>query len=502
MRFLPLFPALFLAAAPLRAASPAAPLADWRQAQLPDPIQGALRGAGYGLEDDGKVLDPKTHDPITADQLSDALTKINLATEQLSLEQLRLLLAKGAPSPDDAAALKGNLPDEVAKALDAKASVADLRAITDKNLAQIASYFDGARTAAERAENASPVRAGAPGPRVPLPYFSESEKRLGDGMRAAAAAQLNKDPFGKNVVLARLDGPNGKPSLPPIVVETLEGSPAEYDYRRRALIVDSQSLADSITAGVAPKDRGPLEASFNRSRQALLDYANAHPEALAAFAASNDVLLAHELTHAWQDRRDPVMQEMSRGTLPPAVVIDYEEEAWITKNLYLQSKLKNEPASVADDAELADYRKMEADPAGWLRDLRTTYAGAASNAFDLATARSIQEQRLALERARTVTTGAEQTAKAQDLAAMTRAQNELTATGAVERARVEKLLASAQKSGAASPALLAGYYLRYALASPSPIDFSVRIQTAEQYAVKSGDAALLAKVRAAKPPAP
>lgn len=66
---------------------------------------------------------------------------------------------------------------------------------------------------------------------------------------------------------------------------------------------------------------------------------------------------------------------------------------------------------------------------------------------------------------------------------------------------MEDLLAAAKKSGAASPSLLARYYLQSALGAGNAIDFSVRIQTAEDYAVKSGDAALLAKIRAAKGPA-
>ena len=493
--------ASLLAAAPLRAAVvPAgdASAADWRQAQLPDAMQGALRGAGYGLLDDGRVLDPKTRASLTQPELAAAVNRINLSTQRLSLERLRLLLAHEPLSDSDraaAAALKGDLPDDAARALDSKASLADLRALADRDLTQIAAYFDGSRTPAERAEAAAPVQAGVPGPRAPLPYFDPSERSLGDSLRAAAATQVAKDPFGRTV-LARLDG-----NIPPIVVENLSGDVAEYDYRRRALIVDQNTLAASVADGVPAKDRGALEKTL-ASRQALIGFLNAHPQAVAAFASQNDVLLVHELTHAWQDRRDPIMQEMSRDALPAAVVIDYEEEAWLTKNIYLQSKLKHDPESVADDVELSDYRKMSADPRNWLGDLRADYAGAASNAMNLETARAIQEHRLEMARARPVADRDAQSAKSLDLLALTRADKELAAAVEKESARVSELLGGASRDQASSSALLASYYLQSASRAPNNVEFSVRIKKAEEYAVNSGDAALLAKVRAAKGRAP
>jgi hypothetical protein len=490
-----------LAAAPLRAAvvPSDAPLADWRTAQIPEAMQEALRGAGYGLRDDGRVLDPATREPLTPDQLAAALSRIGLDTQRLSLERLRLILAHSPQTDEDraaAAALKGNLPDDVAKALAANASLESLRALADGDLSRIVAYFDGTRTAADRQAAAEPVRAGAPGPRAPLPYFDDSERRLGDALRADAAAVIGRDPYGRKV-LARLNGADGKPDLPPVVVEDLGGDAAVYDYRRRALVVDRQTLMSSIADGVPAKDRGALERSL-ASQSALTAYLNAHPAAVASFAASNDVLLVHELTHAWQDRRDPVMQEMSRGTLPAAVVIDYEAEAWMTKNQYLLSKLKSAPGSVADDGELADARKMLADPSVWLQDLRATYDAAASNAMPLDTVRAISEHRLEMARARTVASRDQQEAKALDLAALTRARAELASTQASERERVAKLRDAAFKAQAGAPALLAEYYLNAAIAAQGTVAFDVAITKADDYAVQSGNADLIARVRAAK----
>jgi hypothetical protein len=505
MKCLPLAAALLVSAAfagaPLRAAVLAADasLADWRSPPLPDAMRQALSGAGYGLTDDGRVLDPKTREALTPDQLAAALARIGLETQRLALERLRLILAH-QPQTDqdraDAAALKGNLPDDVVKALDGGADLARLRSVADGDLSRLVAFFDGSRTQADRQAAAEPVRAGDPGPRAPLPYFSDAERRLGDSLRAAAAADIARDPYGRKV-LARLNGPGDKPDLPPMVVGDLGGNVAEYDYRRRALVVDRETLLSSIADGVAGKDRGALEKSL-ASQNALTAYLNAHPAAVAAFASRNDVLLVHELTHAWQDRRDPVMQEMARGSLPAAVVIDYEAEAWMTKNQYLLSKLKSAPATVGNDPELDDARRMLSDPDTWLQDLRATYDGAASNAMPLDTVHALQAHRLEMARARPVSTREEQTAKALDVAALTRAQAELASTQAAERARVADLRGAAVKAQDGAPALLANYYLNQALDAEKQVDFAVNISKADDYAAQSGDAKLLARVRAAK----
>src|ERR1035437_6456641 len=100
---------------------------------------------------------------------------------------------------------------------------------------------------------------------------------------------------------------------------------------------------------------------------------------------------------------------------------------------------------------------MTAAPGAWLRDLRANYAGAASNAMNLAMARTIQERRLELARARPVASREEQTAKSLDLLALTRADKELAATDAEERKKVAALLDAAAGGSASSSALLAKY---------------------------------------------
>lgn len=494
-----LLAALLLASAPLRAAvvvaeAPAA--ADWHKAQLTEAMGDALKGAGYRLQDDGQVLDPLTHLPLTADQLAAALTQMNLNTQRLALERLNVLLSKNPPDVAGAKALRDSVPDEVARALDANKGAAALRALSDQSLEKIAAYFDAARTPEERRLAAQPVLAGAPGPRVPLPYFTPAEKALGDALRGASNRALAADPYGRKI-LGRLNGKDGKPDLPPIVVEDPSGAAAEYDYRRGALIVDRQALLSAAADGVPAKDRAALARTLS-SRTALIDYLNAHPEVLKTFAERNDVVLAHELTHAWQERRDPVLREMARGTLPQAVLLDYELEAWTTKNLYIDSRLKHAPGAAIDPFELQDYQRMAADRAAWARRLRANYEGSAINALDLESTTQIQGRRLEAARRRAVSTREQQEAKALDLAAMTRAERELSAASKAERARLARLDAASAKAAAGSAKTLAEHYLAAALDASSDVDRAVFLQKAETFATAAGDAPLLEKVRSMK----
>ncbi len=506
MRSLLLAALLTAAALPGTAASAApaapAPPADWRRAGLDAAAQDGLRSLGYGLRDDGAVLDPKTRAPLSDPQLKEAVARLGLSAQRLALERLSVLLAGGPLTPEGRArveALKGDLPDSVVKALDAGSSLADLRAVTDGALADAAAYFDASRTLADARAAAAPVRAGVPGPRPRLPYLSIGEQALGNSLRAAAAATLGRDPYGRSL-LAKLAGPGGKPDLPPIVVEDAGGAAAAYEYRRGVVVLDRESLLDAATGAVPPKDRVALRRSLS-SRAALIAYLNARPDLVAGFAARNDAVIFHELVHAWQDRRDGAMREMSRGVLPDSLLLDYEQEAWTMKNLYLQSKLEHEPDSVVDDAELDDYRAMMRDPTAWSQALRARYAALAPvQAMDIPEAQEVARRRLAEIRARRVSTGEQQKIKALDLLAMTRAERALADARADSDARLAADAAAVKAARASSARLLARRFLAEARAATDRIDFGVALAKAERYARDARDPALLAEILAQKGP--
>jgi hypothetical protein len=484
--------------APAPAAAAASASADWRRADLSAAQKDALAASGYRLEADGRVLDPTTLGALSSDEFSSALTRLGLGAQQSALERLRLLLAKDDPTPADRAAiaaLRGSLPDDVAKAVDAGAAAADLRALADRDLSRIAAYFDAARSPQQRVLDAAPVALGAPGPRTPLPYFDPAERALGDSLRAAAVRTLGRDPVGREV-LARLNGPDGKPVLPPIVVENSpDGAAADYNYARRALVVDVETLRASIVGGAPAPQRAALRAKLS-SRSDLISYADSHPDSLAAFAAQNDALLAHELTHAWQDRRDPVMQEMARGALPPALIIDDEVEAWTVKNLYVASRLKNDPRASLDPNELADFASMAAGRAAWQFELQQRYQAAAPDAMNLGTVADMQALRVARTRARTASTADEQASKSLDLLMQTRAQREVQSARTAQEARLTALGRDADAASAQAPRLLAEHFLAAADDAANPTERAANLQQAERFARASGDAGLLARVQA------
>ncbi len=475
-----LLAASLLAAAPARAADARA--ADWRRAGLSDAMKEALRGERLRLEDDGRVRDAGTNLALTRDQLFEMISRIKFGTQRLALERLDLILSRGSLGPAGRAAaeaLKPNLPEDVARSLDEYASLGKLRRTTAAGMSRIADYFDGARS--------FPGRVRPSWANAPRSYSDESGSALGRRLRGAVVKRLAADPVGRRV-LARLAGADGKPALPPIVVEDAS-DPAQYDYRRRVLIVDGAAALASVTSGVPPKDRAAL-ATMISAPPALTAYLNVHPEAVASLIASNDALLVHELMHAWQDRRDPVMREMARGGLPLALIVDYEVEAWTTKNLYIASRLKNSPGVPVDINELRDYRRMLEDPARWAVELRRRYAAAAPNAMDLDDLQEMQRRRIAFIR--------ERTARAANVRAMTRARRTLEASAAAISTRLAALAAEAGRAAKSAEGPLAEHYLALALDAPRRVDCSALIETAERYAGRSGDAELLGKVRSHK----
>jgi hypothetical protein len=190
------------------------------------------------------------------------------------------------------------------------------------------------------------------------------------------------------------------------------------------------------------------------------------------------------------------MQEMSRGALPAALIIDDEVEAWTIKNLYIASRLKNDPRAPVDPNELADFSRMTADYGRWRGDLQARYQSAALDAMDLKTIGQIQDLRAAQTRARPAATAAEQSSKSLDLLMQTRAARALDAAASSESARLDELRGLSAQAAADAPRLLGAHYLAIADDAPNAVEARADLQLAEEYAQAAGDAALLARVRA------
>ena len=500
--------AVFMACAPaLRAApGPAVPLAsvnaDWRRDGVNEREQAALKSQGWRLEPDGRAISPKTKAPVPRAELLKVLSDLRNGARRAALERVNLMLSEGKPLGQEELeivdALAPDLPAGLVTALkDPKSTPASLRALADADLSKVAAYFDGSRTLGDRMAAAAPVRAVEGGRRADLPYLSLDEQRLGDALRDASVRAIGADPFGKTV-LSRLNGSDGKPDLPPILIGDLGRAVAVYDPRRQSVVIDREILLTSVVEDAPPPQRAALRSKLG-TNAALVAHLLANPSAVEAFARKNDVVMVHEFTHAWQDRRETVLREIARGNLPDAQILEYEEEAYITKNLYIHSKLKHDPASVREDEEFRDYVMMAHGIDAWREQLADGLGKATpAHALNLDSISRVQSARAAAARNRKVATLADQRDKALDLAALGRGNAALTASGQDQRARLKALHESGRKTSVERLDRLAIYYLGLAVNAPNRIERAVKLDAAERYARASGDKALIEAVRKEK----
>jgi len=477
--------------------------ADWRRDGVDDRVKAALTGKGWRFEDDGRALDPQTKAPVTKAALEKTVRDMRQGAQRAALETVNMMLSSGKPlekeDQDRIRTLSTDLPPSlVSSILDPKSDMNQVRSMAQTELGRVADYFDGSRTLADRQAAAQPVSAASAGPRVDLPYYTAAEKSVGNKFRAASETVISADPLGKKV-LARLNGKNNKPDLPPIVIEDQNGGVlAQYDIRRQTIVLDRQGVMDSVVGTVPPQQRVALRRSIS-TRADLMTYLDAHPEAIAAVAKDQDVVMVHELTHVWQDRRETAFREIARGTVPDIQPLEYEEEAYKTKNLYIQSKLKHDPASVKMDSEFRDYILMTHGVKSWwdakVVDLRDA---APARALPIRSAGAIQHERLERTKTRSVATSADQQAKALDLQVLSRGQTQLASLAISQDKRASTLDSEIDQDRAERYKLLGSYYLVQGLHAERSTDRVTLIEQAARYAKASGDAALIEEVRKAK----
>ena len=467
---------------------PPTELADWHRSGIDNRTKLSLSARGWRLDDDGRAFDPQTKSPATQERFDKALFDLRQRASQSALEKVRLMLSSGKPLKKEdleiVARLSRDLPaDFLAGALNA-ASPSKLRALTDANLSRIASYFDGSRVGSGQPDVVPGEAAPVNYPEIPHFDYLTIKK-------------ISRDPYGRKV-LERLKGKDGNPELPPVLIENLNGPAAAYDFRRRAVVLDRETMITSLTSYHTPKEAAELRKNL-ASHDALMAYLKEHPGAVGQFVERNDVVLVHELAHAWQDRRDPVMQAMIQGYVPVAQILEYEKEAFLTKNLYLHSKLKNNPASVVDDEELTDYVAMMTSQRKWWNRKRNDYrAQSPAFALDLSEVAAIQKRRLAEARSKPAATTAQRREKARGLQALAQGREDLSAFDEAQTRRLNDLESAVDRSSPERHKHLGMYYLKAAQDATRDADRLVLLQKAEYAAAASGDAALIENVRKAK----
>mgnify|MGYP001563927565 CR=1 FL=1 len=470
---------------------------DWtrRATPLDEPQIEGLRRLGFRLEPDGRVLDLELK-VLDNDGLEQALRLLDAGERRQRLERLRVLLAaqpQDKPLTGDALRQARSLAyGSHYIAVSRGGTAGALKRLTELDLTSVTAVFDGG--AAGRGAPAVTAPETAPTARPYFPYLTMSEQKAGENLRAAAAAQLGMLERGR-LILSRLNGKDGKPNLPPILVESL-GSAARYDANRRALILDRDLVVAELMRGVRPADREDRRrdlAAPDGMAQALA----ADPDAARRVIIAQDVLVAHELVHAWQDRRDPLFRQMKRGGLPTALILEYEEEAFVEKNLYLHEKLRQAPGVEVDEAEMADYQSMILGYPAWHEKLFRDYrAQQAASAADFDQLRALQQQRLTEARAIPVSTTDDQRAKAKLLRKLVRGSLTLESAQTAHRDRMTALAGAELRSSSGEyHKVMARHMLELSFNARTEVDRGVKLHHAEQYALASGDAALLEEIR-------
>ncbi len=148
-------------------------------------------------------------------------------------------------------------------------------------------------------------------------------------------------------LLGRFKDAKGRPDLPKLTVLKMSqrpgdagygGAAAVYDESSRTVILSHWHVVRQILAGVPAAEREKLGARLSDSR-ALAEYLRAHPAQRTAVANRVDVTLFHELTHAWQYRRQSLAVESIRGNAPSGIILAREHEAFFGGNRYFHEKL-------------------------------------------------------------------------------------------------------------------------------------------------------------------
>ncbi len=472
-----------------------------REPPLQDAQIEGLRKLGYRLDSDGVIMDPSLR-TLNEAALTEALRLLDAGETGLRLEHLRLLLS-GEPQDQPLSATVREralilaTPSLAARLADPATTAGQLRSLAELDLSKVSAAFDGG------AGRSAPgvVATGPTAARPHFPYLTPEEQRVGESLRAAAATRLSALERGR-LILSRLNGANGSPDLPPILFEDI-GNPARYDYARRALVLDREIAVTALLHGVLPVDHGARRRELSRPN-ALVAALAANPDAVTRIANRHDVLIAHELTHAWQDRRDPLFRQMVRNQIPRALVLEYEEEAHVEKNAYLNELLQTMPGSYVEPEEYRDFQSMHLNYRAWLESLHEEYRSREiANAADLGELVGMQQQRLADVQAIPAPTPKEQRARAARIGRLSAGAAMLERVRAEHSARMAAFETNERAAISAGYArVMARHELQRALNAPNFIERSVSIARARRFAQASGDEALQREIDSHFPPQP
>ncbi|MBI3553065.1 MAG: hypothetical protein HY077_11170 [Elusimicrobia bacterium] len=490
---------------------------DFHKVPVPDEERSQLTIEGCRFDEESGhilILDDKTKAKVPLPKLTLEFfqKQSRLAAGHEILERMSLLLSQqpsDKPLPDEVKAqLKSMLerspgaavPEALVKAINAPgAAVPEARALVEKAYTDSTRFFDGQQTLGEHFKSAMPVLPGWNKPHKPAQFFDDNERRLGNALRASAQEHFARSPIGQEL-LDHFKDKHGKVKLPPfLVLDIDERMGAVYNQTNKTVVVNQRYVVDGLTAHLPERERDALRLELKDSKK-FAAYLLAHPEAREAFLKQQDVTIFHELTHAWQDRRERLFDEMGRGNTPAVIHLEYEHEAFIQENRYMHWKVLHDPASAKDDPMLPSYMEMLSD-FDKFRDGVTQqyYQLFPKNAATLATVNDLQKERVSAARrlmGESLHAGLVEMLR---LFGMARGSSQIKRVESSSRKRMEAFLKDEyprmQEEGRRG---IVEVYLLNAQDDKTAIERDSDLLTAEEWAKATQDEKLIERVRKAK----
>lgn len=333
-----------------------------------------LQAGGYRFDEDaGTLISPSTHQPASTPEIQRYVDQIVLYRAHAAVERIQDLL-KGLdpdkPVPPEIAARIDQIvkdtpgfPADVAKVLEGAhvAKAGELRTEALKSYLALTRLVESDIFSFNaRVNGAKPVETGWRNNPQVVAYQTAEERAVGERLSRAAVDYFGRYATGREL-LDHFRDDKGQLKLPDmLVLKIMSGAEAVYSASDRALICNLGPMARSIVER-APADKQDALAKQLATVKGLNEYLVKDPGALSAFLQANDVAVYHELTHAWQDRRQRLPSEQLRGNAPGYDPIECEWEAFTNQNRFLHEKLLKDPDAAMRSVYFPAYRSMLAD---------------------------------------------------------------------------------------------------------------------------------------------
>ncbi|OGS41145.1 MAG: hypothetical protein A2506_02050 [Elusimicrobia bacterium RIFOXYD12_FULL_66_9] len=372
----------------------------------------ALIFSGYRLQDATcRILDPAKRAPLTRIEILDFENQVGGSREFRALEELVVELGRadaGQPPPAAVLArmaeLEGRgekLPEGLRRALlDRTLTSGALRGQAESAYAGMLRAWEGSRDLKSLIEGALPPIVGYNVPAKRKGRIESWERLIGDRLFADIQGRFSRTEAGRELLSGFRDA-KGRPDLPKMTVLKMSqrprdvgygGAAAVYHDSSRTIILNHWYVVRQILAGVPAAEREKLGARLSGSG-ALAEYLLTHPDRRAALIDRVDVTIFHEMTHAWQYRRQALAIESIRGNAPSGILLAREHEAFFGMYRYLHQKLMNDPSAALRSDDYDGYVRAMSDPEKYRDQITRQYQSSFAASTDFKTLEQVQSVR-------------------------------------------------------------------------------------------------------------